>query len=120
MREHLRAVEGSEGIVYCYHAVDIGDGGHERKILASEFGDDYEAIPMYEQIYALAGPTQTYRITGDRRIMSDIEKTITLFNRHYIDDEKGGYFSHIDPVTFDPRAESLGRNHARKNWNSVG
>ena len=40
---------------------------HERKIFTSEFGDDYDAIPAYEQIYALAGPTQTYRITGDPR-----------------------------------------------------
>ena len=44
-------------------------GGNEQKILASEFGDDYDAIPAYEQIYALAGPTQTYRITGDPRIL---------------------------------------------------
>ena len=43
-------------------------GRQEKKILASEFGDDYDAIPAYEQIYALAGPTQTYRITGDPRI----------------------------------------------------
>ena len=35
------------------------------KVFASEFGDDYDAIPAYEQIYALAGPIQTYRITGD-------------------------------------------------------
>ena len=47
----------------------------EKKILASEFGDDYDAIPAYEQIYALAGPTQTYRVTGDPRILSDIEMT---------------------------------------------
>ena len=53
----------------------------ERKILASEFGDDYDAIPAYEQIYALAGPTQTYRITGDPRIRSDIERTLELFDQ---------------------------------------
>ena len=39
------------------------------KVFASEFGDDYDAIPAYEQIYALAGPIQTYRITGDPRIL---------------------------------------------------
>ena len=38
-----------------------------------EFGDDYDAIPAYEQIYALAGPTQTYRITGDPSIREDID-----------------------------------------------
>ena len=93
---------------------------HERKMLSSEFGDDYDAIPAYEQIYALAGPTQTYRITGDPKIRKDIDRTLNMFNRYYRDYEQGGYFSHIDPVTFDPKAESLGRNRARKNWNSVG
>jgi hypothetical protein len=38
-------------------------------VFASEFGDDYDGVPMYEQIYALAGPTQTYRISGDPAIM---------------------------------------------------
>ena len=52
-------------MTYWYHAIEIGEP-NEKKILASEFGDDYEAIPAYEQIYALAGPTQVYRITGDQ------------------------------------------------------
>ena len=38
----------------------------------------------------------------------------------FVDREKGGYFSHVDPITFNPRAESLGQDRARKNWNSVG
>src|SRR5206468_2643276 len=67
LRAHMRAIEASQNVVYWYHAVDR-EGQHERKILASQFGDDYDAIPAYEQIYALAGPTQTYRITGDPRI----------------------------------------------------
>ena len=75
---------------------------------------------MYEQIYALAGPTQTYRLNGDPAIMKDIKMTIDLFDRFFLDEEKEGYFSHIDPVTLDPRSESLGGNRARKNWNSVG
>lgn len=119
LREHMRAVEASQGIVYWYHAVDV-QGTHERKILASQFGDDYDAIPAYEQIYALAGPTQTYRITGDPRIRSDIDMTLNLFEKYFLDADGGGYFSHIDPITFDPRAESLGQDRARKNWNSVG
>ena len=53
------------------------------KVLASEFGEDYNAIPCYEQIYALAGPTQTYRLTGDPTIMSDIQDTIALFQRYF-------------------------------------
>jgi anti-anti-sigma factor len=143
LREHFCAVDTTENTCYWYHAVDFaekhgkkilgskmaeipgmrrsqGASARERKMLSSEFGDDYDAIPAYEQIYALAGPTQTYRITGDPRIRQDIDRTLNMFGRHYRDYEKGGYFSHIDPITFDPRSDALGRNRARKNWNSVG
>lgn len=119
LRDHMRFYDVDENIVYWYHGIDVR-GQKEHKVFASEFGDDYDAIPMYEQIYALAGPTQTYRINGDPAIMKDIKMTIELFDRFFLDKEKGGYFSHLDPVSLDPRAESLGRNRARKNWNSVG
>ena len=119
LREHFRSVDNSEKICYWYHAIDV-HGSHERKVLASEFGDDYDAIPAYEQIYALAGPTQTYRVTGDPAIARDIQMTINLFQKYFLDRKLGGYFSHIDPITFNPRAESLGRDRSRKNWNSVG
>ncbi len=66
--EHMRAIDEEEEIVYWYHAADI-QGAHKRNIFASEFGDDFYAIPAYEQIYALAGPIQTYRVTGDPRIL---------------------------------------------------
>ena len=49
------------------------------------------------QICALAGPTQTYRITGDPLIRQDIVGTINLFNKYFKDTKKGGYFSHVDP-----------------------
>lgn len=145
LREHFRAVDASANICYWYHAIEFSAnkkstnkilgssmpeipgmrGGQmktvrERKLFTSEFGDDYDALPAYEQIYALAGPTQTYRITGDTRIRKDIDMTLNLFDRHYRDHEKGGYYSHIDPVTFSGKSESLGRNRLRKNWNSVG
>ncbi|MEJ7651964.1 MAG: N-acyl-D-glucosamine 2-epimerase, partial [Chloroflexia bacterium] len=84
LRDHMRFTDASEGIVYWYHAIDVS-GANERKVLASEFGDDYDAIPAYEQIYALAGPTQTYRITGDPEILSDIERTVVLFNKYFHD-----------------------------------
>jgi mannose/cellobiose epimerase-like protein (N-acyl-D-glucosamine 2-epimerase family)/anti-anti-sigma regulatory factor len=119
LRDHMRAVDEDQGIAYWYHGMDVR-GGTERKILASQFGDDYDAIPAYEQIYALAGPIQTYRITGDPRILKDAEMTVTLFDKFFKDGKLGGYFSHLDPVDFDPRAESLGMDRARKNWNSVG
>ena len=119
LRDHMRFYDTDEHIVYWYHGIDL-QGEKEHKVFASEFGDDYDALPAYEQIYALAGPTQTYRINGDQAIMKDIKMTIELFDRFYLDKEKQGYFSHLDPVTLDPRAESLGRNRGRKNWNSIG
>lgn len=121
LRQHMRFLDEGEGVCYWYHAVDVKPDGSEQKIFSSEFGDDYNAIPAYEQIYALAGPTQTYRVTGDPRIMNDIELTINLFNRYFLDKtDKGGFFSHIDPITLSPYTETLGHNRAKKNWNSVG
>ncbi|MCI4626883.1 MAG: AGE family epimerase/isomerase [Candidatus Magnetoovum sp. WYHC-5] len=143
LRNHFRAVDDGENICYWYHAIDFSDKGgrrilgsnmpdipgmrrgslktvRERKLFASEFGDDYEALPAYEQIYALAGPTQTYRVNGDPTIRKDIDRTLNFFDRYYKDHVKGGYYSHLDPVTFSGTSESLGRNRARKNWNSVG
>jgi mannose/cellobiose epimerase-like protein (N-acyl-D-glucosamine 2-epimerase family) len=120
LREHMRFVDQDEDIVYWYHGIDV-QGDREQKIFASEFGDDFDAIPAYEQIYALAGPTQTYRVTGDPRILNDAEQTIKLFDKFFLDtSEHGGYFSHLEPVMLDPRSESLGRNKGTKNWNSVG
>ena len=119
LREHMRFYDREENIIYWYHGIDV-EGRRETKIFSSEFGDDYDAIPAYEQIYALAGPIQTYRITGDPRILNDAELTVSLFDRFFLDAEKGGYFSHLDPITLDPRSDSLGENKGKKNWNSVG
>lgn len=119
LRDHMRAIHEKEEIVYWYHGADVR-GVHKRNILASEFGDDLNAIPAYEQIYALAGPIQTYRVTADPRILRDAEMTVNLFDRYFLDKDRGGYFSHLDPVTMDPRDESLTYNRARKNWNSIG
>ncbi len=119
LRDHMRFNDPDEGVTYWYHGIQV-TGNREQKLLTSEFGDDYDSIPMYEQIYALAGPTQTFRANGDPRILNDIENTVKLFHRFYKDEKLGGYFSHIDPVTLDPRSETLGPNRARKNWNSVG
>ena len=119
LRDHMRFVDEDNKVTYWYHGVKV-EGEKEHKLLTSEFGDDYYSLPMYEQIYALAGPCMTYRLTGDQKIMRDMEQTIELFDKYYIDREKGGYFSHLDPISLDPRAESLGNNRARKNWNSVG
>lgn len=121
LRDHMRFVDTDNDIIYWYHGIKVS-GDREQKLLTSEFGDDYDSIPAYEQIYALAGPVQTYRLTGDPRILDDANKTIELFDKYFIDREKGGYFSHIDPINLDPRSPTLdrGNNRAKKNWNSVG
>jgi mannose/cellobiose epimerase-like protein (N-acyl-D-glucosamine 2-epimerase family) len=119
LRDHMRFYDPDEKVVYWYHGIDV-HGNREDKIFASEFGDDYDAIPAYEQIYALAGPIQTYRITGDPKILKDAEMTVDLFERFYLDKSNGGYFSHLDPILLDPRSDSLGPNKGKKNWNSVG
>ncbi|MFM7267397.1 MAG: AGE family epimerase/isomerase [Cyanobium sp.] len=120
LRDKMRFYDTDTDMIYWYHGIKVGASGQEQKLLVSEFGDDYDCIPAYEQIYALAGPTQTYRITGDPRILEDAAKTIDLFDTYYKDKEKGGYYSHIHAVTLSAHEESLGRNKAKKNWNSVG
>ena len=119
LKKHMRFYDVDENVVYWYHGIDI-DGDKEKKIFTSEFGDDYDAIPMYEQIYALAGPIQTYRVNGDPSILRDAELTIDLFERFFKDKKGEGYYSHIDPVLLSPDSPSLGPNRMRKNWNSVG
>jgi mannose/cellobiose epimerase-like protein (N-acyl-D-glucosamine 2-epimerase family) len=89
--------------------------------------DDKDTIPLYEQIYALAGLAQYYRITLDWEVLDDIKRTVRVFNDFYADPESqygdhayGDYFSHIDYVTMSWDSPALGNNRARKNWNSVG
>ena len=129
--DHLCSVDRAEQIAYWYHALVLRPDGSELKIFASESGDDYDAIPCYEQIYALAGLTQVYRITGDPRLREIIDLTINMFHRYFEDKTnypdgtpRRGYYSHVDPVTFDPLSPALDdgtrSNRDRKNWNSVG
>jgi mannose/cellobiose epimerase-like protein (N-acyl-D-glucosamine 2-epimerase family) len=119
LRDHMRFVDTDEDVVYWYHGIRV-DGDSERQLFTSEFSDDYRALPIYEQIYALAGPVQTYRITADRRIRSDADATLRLFERFYRDPERGGYYSHVDPILLRADHPSLGPNRSRKNWNSIG
>lgn len=95
-------------------------------VVASENWDDRDTIPLYEQIYALAGLAQYYRITQDWEVLEDIQRTIRTFQTFYLDSVQNGftgldgYFSHIDYATLRPDAEALGDNRSRKNWNSIG
>lgn len=121
LREHMKFSDKSKDICYWYHAIDVQSDGSKKKIFASEFDDDCETIPAYEQIYTLAGLTQTYRVTGDPYIKDDIDSTINFFKRYFLDQtNQKGFFSHVDPVTLSPYSKSLGHNRARKNWNSIG
>jgi putative intracellular protease/amidase/mannose/cellobiose epimerase-like protein (N-acyl-D-glucosamine 2-epimerase family) len=89
--------------------------------LPSKDGDDNGTIPLYEQIYAIAGLTMYYRITGDLETLHDIQATVNAFDTYFLDrGPHGNYFSHLHPDTLSPANESLGINRARKNWNSVG
>lgn len=95
-------------------------------ILPSENPDDVGTIALYEQIYALAGLCQYYRITQEWEVLEDIRRTVHAFQDFFHDDPRygytgtGGYFSHIDYASLRPDAESLGQNRLRKNWNSIG
>jgi len=114
-RERLR-VESADGrTVSWLHALRDG-----RPIVASRFSDDEGTIPLYEQIYAIAGLTQYYRVTGDAEVLADIEKTVRFMDDYYWDaTPAGGYFSHINPGTL--RSDDAGgQNVRKKNWNSVG
>ncbi len=95
--------------------------GTEWKLL-SEDGTDAGTIPLYEQIYALAGLAQYYRITNDWEVLEDIRRTVRTFNDFYLDKKEGGYFSHLDYATMRPDSDVLGKdkNKSRKNWNSIG
>ncbi len=94
-------------------------------VLACLSDDDFGSMPLYEQIYALAGLAQYYRITNDRETLEDIYHTLRTMDTLYADRRDGrhdGFFSHIDPVTFRWDSPELDQrqNRAGKNWNSVG
>ncbi len=103
-------------VVWC-HSYDTRTG---RKTLPSEFDDDRGAIPLYEQIYALAGLSQFYRISNDWETLDDMRRTLEFFQTSFYDKTHGGYYSHIDPTNFEPTSSALGDNAGRKNWNSIG
>ena len=51
LRDHMRFVDDDNDVTYWYHGIKV-EGEREIKLLTSEFGDDFESLPMYEQIYA--------------------------------------------------------------------
>lgn len=131
LREAFRS--SSHDGEYCFWAYGRrrhmeGEKG-ESLFFASQGPDDLNTIPLYEQIYALAGLTQYYRITLDTEVLEDIRRSINTFQAFYWDPPSakdkgfaggGGYYSHLDPVTMRPDTPALGQNYRRKNWNSIG
>lgn len=92
-------------------------------VRASRNEDDKDTIPLYEQIYAVAGMAMYFRATGDRSVLNDIQLTMNSFEKYFHDNRpnsSGGYFSHISPETMRYDDPSLKDNRSRKNWNSVG
>eukprot|EP01105_Mastigella_eilhardi_P027929 TRINITY_DN888_c0_g1_i3.p1 TRINITY_DN888_c0_g1~~TRINITY_DN888_c0_g1_i3.p1 ORF type:complete len:670 (-),score=122.70 TRINITY_DN888_c0_g1_i3:1427-3436(-) len=115
--------QGPGDTMYWLHARVAQPGGWFVDHVESLDGEDTGTMPLYEQIYALAGPTLTFRLTGDRRIRDALYKTVDFFDKFYRDPDQGGYFSHVMPSNFSPhdeQLENLGHNKDRKNWNSIG
>lgn len=129
-REYFRSL--SHDGQYCFWA--YGKDGN-KLIIPSESDENLGrgSIPLYEQIYALAGITQYYRITLEWEALDDIRRTVNTFMTFFYDDPQkggqGGFFSHLDPSTLKPKQwpvdEELVEEYdspqqPRKNWNSIG
>jgi mannose/cellobiose epimerase-like protein (N-acyl-D-glucosamine 2-epimerase family) len=123
-REAFRSYSADGRFCFWLHARKRDSHGRY-EVLPSLNGEEAGTIPLYEQIYALAGLAQFYRITNDSETFEDICRTLATFDGIFADRREGrhdGFFSHIDPVTFRWDSPELDRNEhrARKNWNSVG
>lgn len=130
-REAFRSLSHDGNYVFWASARKRLRGGEKGEVLIipSQNPDDFGLIPLYEQIYALAGLAQYYRITLDWEVMEDIRRTVNAFQDFYWDPPAardkgfagtGGYYSHLDPVTMRPDSPGMGPNRSRKNWNSIG
>jgi len=121
-RETFRCLDGqtSERCVWASAKRRSEHDKVAKLLFPSQSPDDFNQIPLYEQIYALAGMSQYYRISNDPEVFTDILRTVRAFDYYWRDRAKGGYFSHIDYETFTPDASVLGQNRRKKNWNSVG
>ena len=115
---------------YCFWAFGRRKGPYGTELLVpSQSGDDTGSIPLYEQIYALAGLANYYRISLDWEVLEDIRRSVRAFNDFFLDEKRegdqafqghGGYFSHIDYATMRPDRNQNPSNNLKKNWNSVG
>jgi mannose/cellobiose epimerase-like protein (N-acyl-D-glucosamine 2-epimerase family) len=129
-REAFRSISADGRFCFWLHA-RMRDRNGRFDVLASLFPEDRGSMPLYEQIYALAGLAQYYRITSDWEVLYDIQRTVAAFNTFYADHRDNpwrldGFYSHLDPVEFSPTSSNLDNppygpsNRSQKNWNSVG
>lgn len=127
-REAFRTLtHDGEKCLWAYGRQQCVDGS--KLVVPSQFADDRDTIPLYEQIYAIDGLSLYYRITQDWEVLEDIRRTINAFLTFYHDGPDnqdkgypglGGFFSHLDYITMRPDVLALKGNRSRKNWNSVG
>jgi mannose/cellobiose epimerase-like protein (N-acyl-D-glucosamine 2-epimerase family) len=133
-REAFRSISADGRFCFWLHARKRNREGRV-DIFASLFDEDQGTLPLYEQIYALAGLAQYYRISNDWEVLHDIQRTLETFDTFFADKPAGaaagdlsqanGFFSHIDPVTFKWNDDSLNsddthKKKGQKNWNSLG
>lgn len=142
-REAFRSISADGRFCFWLHARRRDREGRI-DILPSEAFDDAGSIPLYEQIYALAGLVQYYRISNDWEVLHDIQRTITSFNTFFADRAPAdpsrpgdhrvleGFFSYLDPVRFSwdsaeldqpvdgADATSNSQRRGQKNWNATG
>lgn len=123
-REAFRSYSTDGRFLFWLHARKRDRHGRY-DVLPSTNGEEAGTLPLYEQIYALAGLAQFYRISNDSETFEDIRHTLATFEGIFADRRNGthdGFFSHIDPVMFSWNSPELDQNghRAGKNWNSVG
>lgn len=124
-REAFRSISADGRFCLWLHARQRDSAG-VFDVFPSLFSDDRGTIPLYEQIYALAGLAQYYRITNEWEVLHDISRTLNSFEAFFTDrkddGEHDGYFSHVDPVSLSWNDHALATtdNRAKKNWNSIG
>ena len=108
----MRFYDPTKRIVYWYHGIDVKGTARTRSSLPSSATTMTPSRPTSRSTRWRARSRPT--ASPATRDLRDAEMTMDLFERFYLDKERGGYFSHIDPITLDPRGESLGHNRARR------
>jgi hypothetical protein len=88
------------------------------KLMGSTNGEDAGTIPLYEQVYMLAGLSNHFFVTRDPKTLDAITDTLRAFWTVFHDPKSDGFISHVDPKTLKPITD--GPNANQINWNSTG